>query len=67
MWLNPQKTAYFVTYTEEILNGNVIFCAIFTEEILNGNVIFCAIFSRIKFYRQMPPSFTHFFEILIFQ
>ena len=27
MWPNPQETADLVTFTEEILNGNFIFCA----------------------------------------
>ena len=25
MWLNPQETAYWVTFTEEILNGKLRF------------------------------------------
>ena len=28
---NPQETADFVTFTEEILNGNFIFCAMHPE------------------------------------
>ena len=28
MWPNPQETADLVTFTEEILNGNFIFCAV---------------------------------------
>ena len=29
MWLNPQETSYLVTFTEEILMENVIFCKVF--------------------------------------
>ena len=28
MWLNPQFPADLVTFTGEILNGNLIFCAV---------------------------------------
>ena len=28
MWSNPQQTAELVTFTEEILNGKLIFCAV---------------------------------------
>ena len=28
MWPNPQKTTDLVTFTEEILNGKFIFCAV---------------------------------------
>ena len=28
MWPNPQETADMVTFTEEIVNGNFIFCAV---------------------------------------
>ena len=29
MWPNPQETADFVTFTEEILNRKLHFCAMF--------------------------------------
>ena len=29
MWLNPQKTADLVTFTEENLNENFIFCSVY--------------------------------------
>ena len=29
MWPNPQENADLVTFTEEILNGNFIFCAVY--------------------------------------
>ena len=29
MWPNPQETTDLVTFTEEILNANFIFCAVF--------------------------------------
>ena len=29
MWSNPQFPVDFVTFTEEILNGKLIFCAVF--------------------------------------
>ena len=32
MWPNPQETADLVTFTEEILNGNFIFCALFSQK-----------------------------------
>ena len=28
MWVNPQETLVLVTFTEEILNGNFIFCLV---------------------------------------
>ena len=28
MWPNTQETAYLVTFTEEVLNENFIFCAV---------------------------------------
>ena len=28
MWPNPQETADLVTFTEEILNGNLTFCVV---------------------------------------
>ena len=31
MWPNPQETADLVTFTEEIHNGNFIFCAVRNE------------------------------------
>ena len=31
MWPNLQKTAYLVTFTEEILNGKLHLCAVRTE------------------------------------
>ena len=31
MWLNPQETAELVTFTEEILMENFIFCAVPTR------------------------------------
>ena len=47
MWPNPKFFADLVTFTEEILNKNVIFCAVFpadlvtfTEEIPNGKLHF---------------------------
>ena len=32
MELNPQKTADLGTFTEEIHNGNLIFCAVYIGE-----------------------------------
>ena len=29
MWPNPQETAGLVTFTEEILDGKLIFCAVY--------------------------------------
>ena len=33
MWLNPQETADFVTFTEEILNGKLHFCAVWEDSL----------------------------------
>ena len=38
MWPNLQETADVVTFTEEILNGNFIFCAMKTEHIPESTV-----------------------------
>ena len=37
MWLNPLETADLATFTEEILNGNFIFCVVARQnhELLN--------------------------------
>ena len=32
MWPNPQETADLVTFTEEILNGKLHFCAVYKEK-----------------------------------
>ena len=32
MWPNPEETADLVTFTQEILNEKLIFCAVKTEK-----------------------------------
>ena len=32
MWPNPQETAHLITFTEEILNGKLNFCAVLAFE-----------------------------------
>ena len=39
MWLNPQETADLVTFTEEILNGKLHFCAMFPNLSLSQNYL----------------------------
>ena len=34
MWPNPQKTADLVTFTEEILNGKLHFCAVLISDMI---------------------------------
>ena len=36
MWPNPQETADLVTFTEEILKENFIFCAVIVLELKFG-------------------------------
>ena len=44
MWQNPQKTEELVTFTEEVLNGKLHFCAVQCQE----NKVFCYIFSLLS-------------------
>ena len=37
MWPNPQETAALVTFTEEILNGKLDFCAVYKTGTLARN------------------------------
>ena len=44
MWPNPEETTVLVTFTEEILNGNLISCTVSVSQI------------RLPFFRKLPSK-----------
>ena len=48
MWPNPQETVDLVTFTEEILNGNFIFCAVVPGKV-KTLVLFGLIFTALDY------------------
>ena len=45
MWPNPQETTDLVTFTEEVLNGKLNFCAVIDIKIVTYDITFVSFYS----------------------
>ena len=61
MWPNPQETADLVTFTEEIINGKLHFCAVILQSIrpTAHSVYNCHNTKRIKFATRLWLGLNH--------